>query len=76
MDLSEFLTNFNKTDHEALVVAIEKIVIPEVAKLEAKIEDLQNQVEILKMVITASPEALKVVKAIWREHTKKEVDNE
>jgi len=40
--LSEWLNNFNKTDHEALVTAIEKVVIPEVAQLEAENERLRE----------------------------------
>jgi len=46
LPLSEWLNNYIKTDHEALVTAIEKVVIPEVAQLEAKLAaHLENEDE-------------------------------
>ncbi len=34
--LSVWLDNFDKTDHDAVMVAIRKIVVPEIVKLEAE----------------------------------------
>jgi len=49
--LSEWLNNFDKTDHEALVTAIEKVVIPEVAQLELKIKLLLKLIEYAARVL-------------------------
>ena len=41
--LSEWLRNFDKTDHAALIVAIDKVAIPEAEQLEAENERLKQQ---------------------------------
>jgi len=38
MKLSEWLNDFDKTDHDALIVAIDRVVIPEIVQLEAENE--------------------------------------
>jgi len=42
-----------------------------VAQLEAEVKGLRDRVEILKMVVLESPEAMKLVQAILYEHNKK-----